>query len=511
MRKEFERTTPEAVGIHSQAILDYIDALERSQTEMHGLMIMRHGKICAEGWWQPFAPHLRHGLQSHTKTYAATAVGIACTEGILRLDERLIDIFPEESPANPSENLQQLTVRNVLCMGCGMDTMPASSMNWIRDFLHTPVNHKPGTAFMYNSVGSSMLGAIVRKKSGESLHEYLTKRLFDKIGINAHNIRWYCMPDGTEMGGGGMLATTEDNLRLMKLYADGGCWDGERILSEEYVRLATSMQNDSSTESRNNPEASDNFLGYGFQIWMCKPKGVYRADGAMGQFTIVSPEQDLIIAINETAVGAHWAQSTLDITWDFLEKVRDQALPPAPEASDRLARRMRCLNLPNPVCSPFSATADKISGKTYEVKSGTLSAEIFNPILGIPASTIREFSLLFDDYGCVWNTLGTAGKQAIRIATNGCRFTNLVGDASNAIQMLVCDGAWTAPNVFTAHLRWAETCMTKKLVFHFEYDTVRIEDSDNNAFRKEEKADIIAGLRQSIQVEETAAGPDVAH
>lgn len=107
MRKEFERVTPESVGIRSKAIMDYIDALERSNTEMHGLMIMRHGKICAEGWWQPFAPGLRHGLQSHTKTYAATAVGIAYTEGILRLDERLIDIFPEESPAQPSENLKK--------------------------------------------------------------------------------------------------------------------------------------------------------------------------------------------------------------------------------------------------------------------------------------------------------------------------------------------------------------------------------------------------------------------
>ena len=97
MRKEFERVTPESVGLRSGDILEFIDALEHSETEMHGLMIMRHGKVCAEGWWAPFAPNLRHGLQSHTKTYAATAVGIAYTEGILRLDERLIDIFPEES------------------------------------------------------------------------------------------------------------------------------------------------------------------------------------------------------------------------------------------------------------------------------------------------------------------------------------------------------------------------------------------------------------------------------
>ena len=238
MRKEFERVTPESVGIRSKAIMDYIDALERSNTEMHGLMIMRHGKICAEGWWQPFAPGLRHGLQSHTKTYAATAVGIAYTEGILRLDERLIDIFPEESPAQPSENLKKLTVCDVLCMGCGMDTMPCPTEHWIRDFLHTPVVHEPGTTYMYNSVGSSILGAIVRKKTGEGLHEYLTKRLFRKIGIDPENIRWYYMPDGMETGGGGMLATTEDNLRLMKLYADGGVW--ERV-NEFWRRIMSAL------------------------------------------------------------------------------------------------------------------------------------------------------------------------------------------------------------------------------------------------------------------------------
>ena len=181
MRKEFERTTPEAVGIKSEDILHYIDTLEHSNTEMHGLMIMRHGKVCAEGWWAPYAPNLRHGLQSHTKTYAATAVGIAYTQGLLKLDERLIDIFPEEAPQDPSENLKALKVRDVLCMGNGMDEMPRNSENWIRDFLHTPVNHEPGTTFMYNSVGSTMLGAIVRKKTGLGLHAFRSQHLFHEV------------------------------------------------------------------------------------------------------------------------------------------------------------------------------------------------------------------------------------------------------------------------------------------------------------------------------------------
>lgn len=498
MRKEFIRTTPEIVGIHSDDILEYIDNLERSNTEMHGIMIMRHGKICAEGWWNPFAPNLRHGLQSHTKTYAATAVGIAYTEGILKLDERLIDIFPDETPENPSENLKLLTVRDVLCMGCGMDTMPNGSADWIREFMHTPVNHKPGTAFMYNSTGSSILGAVVRKKTGEGLHEYLTNRLFNKIGIDPGNIRWYCMPDGMEIGGGGMLATTEDNLRLMKLYADGGIWDGERILAEDYVKLAVSKQNDSATESRNNPEASDNFLGYGFQIWMCKPEGVYRADGAMGQFTIVNPKQDLIIAINETAAGAHWAQSTLNITWDFLKKIKDDTLAEKPENAGRLARKMRCLNLPNPVCKPFSPKIEEINGKKYTVVSGVLSCELWNFMSSKGPENIQTFSFDFDSYGCVWNIVVNGKNEAIRIATNGSRFSNLLGTEADQTQLLVCDGAWTEQNVFFVTLRWAETCLTKNLSFNFDDDGVKIEDMNNNVFRRNcSEADVILAKKET--------------
>lgn len=477
MRKEFERVSPESVGLCSKDILAFIDALEHSETEMHGIMIMRHGKVCAEGWWAPFAPNLRHGLQSHTKTYAATAVGIAYTEGIVRLDERLIDIFQDESPAEPSENLKLLTVRDVLCMGCGMDTMPMDSEHWIRDFMHTPVNHKPGTTYMYNSTGSTLLGAIVRKKTGEGLHEYLTPRLFNKIGIDPENLRWLCMADGMEIGGGGLYATTEDNLRLMKLYADGGVWDGERILAEEYVKLAVSNQNESATESINNPLATDNFLGYGFQIWMCKPEGVYRADGAMGQFTIVCPKQDMIIAINETAVGAHWAQNTLNIVWDYLAKVDAQPVSEDADYMDKLGRKLASLSLPNPVCSPKSEMIAEIDGKVWELKSGSFSFELFNFMAPKKLAEIEKFSFKFDNYGCVLNGSGSEGDVNIRIATNGTRFVNIVGKPDDCTQVLACDGAWTEENVFTVHARWVETCFVKTFVFRFDGNTVTIEEN----------------------------------
>lgn len=482
-RTEFERVTPEEVGLSSKAIERFVDQLESGFTEMHGLMIMRHGKICTEGWWAPYAPGLRHGLQSLSKTYAATAVGIAYTEGLLKLEDRVIDIFPDEAPANPSENLQKLTVRDVLCMGCGMDTMPRPSKEWIRDFLAIPVNHVPGTTYMYNSTGSTLLGAIVRKLTGQGLQEYLTPRLFDKIGIRAENLRWMKMPDGMEVGGGGLFATTEDNLRLMKLYADGGVWNGERILAADYVAKATSLQNESASEAKGNPEAKDNFVGYGFQMWMCQPAGVYRADGAMGQFSIVVPDKDMIISINETATGAHWAQKTLDTVWEFLDDLGTpgQVLPADTTTCSRLARRMQHLSLAAPVFAPSSPLVSDVSGVTFEVTGGRLSFEntIVQMMSGGAISTgIRQFGFTFDTDACLLRFVQDGTTYTAAIALDGTRRLNIVKIGEAPVDKLCLSGYWSAPETFTVLVRWVETCFEKKFDFTFVGSEVAIAEEE---------------------------------
>lgn len=489
MRKEFPRTTPEAVGIPSASIEWLLDRLEEGWTEPHGLMIMRHGKVCAEGWWAPYASGIRHGLQSHTKTYAATAVGIAYTEGLLKLTDRIVDIFPDEIPENPSENLKKLTVRDVLCMGCGMDTMPRPSKDWIREFLATPVNHVPGTTFMYNSTGSTFLGAIVRKLTGLGLHDYLKPRLFDKIGIDAENLRWITMPDGMEIGGGGLFATTEDNLRLMKLYADGGVWEGERILAEDYVKLATSKQNDSATERAVNPPAEDNFVGYGFQIWMCRPKGVYRADGAMGQFTIVFPERDMLLAITENAsgsTGGAMPQKALDTIWEWLDslpRAETETLPEDPEASAHLARRMQMLALPAPRRSPESPLQEKINGSTYAVTDGYFALSDAGMVRFMSGEDrpggAKALSLTFAENACTLTCLVDGKPQSLTAAMDGTRFRNeLPGMPSIAL----CSGCWEADNVFRLRLRMVETCNETSITFTFSGDQARVETCSNHVF-----------------------------
>lgn len=516
MRKEFERVTPESAGIMSEDMEWLLDRLESGFTEPHGLMIMRHGKVCAEGWWSPYAPGIRHGLQSHSKTYAATAVGIAYTEGLVGLDERIIDIFPEEAPEHPSEYLKELTVHHVLCMGCGMDEMPGASKSWIRDFLHTPVVHKPGTTYMYNSVGSSLLAAIVVKKTGMGMHEYLKTRLYDKIGIFSDNHVWMKMPDGCEVGGGGLFATTEDNLRLMKLYADGGVWEGERILAEDFVQRATTLQNESASEESKNPPAKDNFVGYGYQIWMCRPKGVYRADGAMGQFTIVVPDMDMIIAITENAAGAHWAQSTLDTMWEFLDRIKAHAGHDVEEgsqmegsqsernqaeksqeknqveksqaerspAAQRLAKRMKCLSLPGPAYAPYSPVTSQIQNREWLVREGTLymgDVGMAHHMAGMELpDPVKSFSFEFccDSVTMKWKTQKSDEKAVI--AMDGSRRWNVL--EGGAVVQGLMSGAWTAEHVLEVRTRFVETCRERVMTFTFEGEKVLVKEKVNMAF-----------------------------
>ena len=482
-RVEFERVYPSAVGISAAAVESLLDELESGFTEPHGLMILRHGKVCAEGWWSPYAPGIRHGLQSLSKTYAATAVGVACTEGILRLDERVIDLFAERAPASPSELLQKLTVKDVLCMGTGMETMPRPGAGWIADFLATPVLHAPGSAFFYNSTGSTLLAAMVRTRSGETLQEYLKKRLFDKIGIDAENLLWTTMPDGTEVGGGGLFATTEDNLRLMKLYLDGGVWNGERILSSEYVSLATSKQIDTASEAIGNPPALDNFVGYGYQIWMCRHPGCYRADGAFGQYSIVHPKMDLIVSINETAGSAHWAQKTLDCIWRFFERLESEAAEPDAAAEARLEARLKRLSLPKPPFQP-QGERERMAG-TYRVTEGGL---VFGEATGSMMNgsafppEIEQITLRFEPMVCCLGLVLKNGAEAeYEIALDGSRCENPYADAFSPMTKVLLSGSFEQPDCLVVRARWIETCFEQEYCFRLEKNGLAVSRRSVNA------------------------------
>ena len=234
-----------------------------------------------------------------------------------------------------------------------------------------------------------------------------------------------------------------------------------------------------------NPPATDNFLGYGFQIWLCKPEGAYRADGAMGQFTIVLPKLDMIIAITETAPGAHWAQRTLDITWDFTARVTDASpLPEDPAAFARLQAKLGSLNVGNPPCQPYSPMIGRISGKTFRMTSGVFGPFGGNFMSGEGPDPVREFSFDFDNYGCLWRIVTASGREEyIRVGTGGLRLTNILGTSTASTQLYLAHGSWPAEDTFELRCRWVETCLEDIYTLKFEGNKVSITASNNSPFQ----------------------------
>jgi CubicO group peptidase (beta-lactamase class C family) len=326
------RSTPEEQGISSSAILDFVKAADKNINTFHSFMIVRHGHVISEGWWKPESADKQHILNSVSKSFNSTAVGLAVQDGKLKLDDPVLKFFPEDAPENPSENLKAMTVRDLLTMTCGHETEAKRDNGGpsVKQFLAHPVPFKPGTHFQYNTMGSYTLSAIVTKVTGQTSLEYLKPRLFEPLGIE--NPKWDSSPEGNSLGGYGLFLRTEDVAKLGQLYLQKGKWEGKQLISQEWVKQATSKQVPNERESHAGIGA-DWKQGYGFQFWQCR-HNAYRGDGAGGQFCVVMPDQDMVIAI--TAATGNM-QGELDAVWDnLLPAARDAALPADADGQEKL-------------------------------------------------------------------------------------------------------------------------------------------------------------------------------
>ena len=367
---EMEPASPESQGMDSQAILDWIDACERTfdgakEGRIHGFVIVRHGKTVAEGSWKPFdtlnEPHM---LYSHSKSFTSSAVGFLVDEGKLDLDERIVDIFPESLPENPSDNLRQLRVRDLLTMNVGKkDHLLRGGDDWVKEFLSKDFSRKPGTGFRYDSDATYMLAAIVERRTGKKLMDFLKERMFDKIGITS---AWSTTsPQGIACGGWGMNMTTRDIARFGQLYLQNGKWGDSYVLTPFWTALATARHTWSGWQNigvRALGEGSDWEQGYGFQFWRCS-HGAYRADGAAGQYTVVVPEKDMVVSVH---AGLHNMGSELALIWKhLLPGAKEEPLPEG-EAFERLGKRLAGLAIPP--TAGGAAGLENFLGKTYEFR-----------------------------------------------------------------------------------------------------------------------------------------------
>jgi CubicO group peptidase (beta-lactamase class C family) len=345
------RSVPERQGVSSAATLDFVNTLDEQIDGMHSLMVVRHGEVIAEGWWTPYDAARSHVLYSLSKSFTSTAVGFAVAEGKMSIDDEVLKFFPDEAPTNTSNNLKAMRVRDLLMMSTGHQDEPSSAADTIsvKSFLAQAVPHLPGTHFKYNTAATFMQSAIVQKVTGQTVLDFLETRLFGPLGIE--HPTWETNFQGISLGGYGLRVRTEDIAKFGQLYLQKGSWNGKQLLPGEWVAMATAKQ----TSNGSNPKSDWN-QGYGFQFWRCR-HNAYRGDGAFGQYCVVMPEQDAVVAITS---GVKDMQAVLNVIWDkLLPAMKSGQLPANATTEGQLKARLARLKVRTPQGSATSPLAGK--------------------------------------------------------------------------------------------------------------------------------------------------------
>ena len=468
------RSTPEQQGISSAALLSFVEAVDTTVDAMHSVMLVRHGRVVAEGWWGPYAAGTSHVLYSLSKSFTSTAVGLAVAEGKLSLDDEVLKFFPNEAPAQPSANLRAMRVRDLLRMNTGHQTEPSfitpadSTMGdatWIKRILAHPVPFKPGTHFLYNSAATYTLSAIVQKVTGQAVVDYLRPRLFVPLGIESPV--WVASPQGISAGAYGLSIRTEDIARLGQLYLQKGMWNGRQLLPAAWVEEATARQT-----SNGSAPTSDWDQGYGYQFWRSR-HGTYRGDGAFGQYMMILPQYDAVLAITS---GVRDMQAVMNNVWDkLLPAMSPEAMPENTAARRALERKLSTLMVRLPVGLPSSSVAATVSRRWYDLPLNDrgIHAIALDLTPGSAALMVRT------DVGESRTPIGLGSWATSRTGfANGIeKFLSVPAEPAVA-----ASGAWTADSVFTVKLVARETPYYSTIVFRFDQDRLLLDTQYNVSF-----------------------------
>ena len=466
------RSSPEEQGIASADLLAFLEAADKEVDTMNSLMVVRHGHVVAEGWWAPYDRDTPHVLYSLSKSFTSTAVGLAIAEGKLNLDDQVIKFFPDEAPADPSVNLRAMRVRDLLRMNTGnqseapirVDDPTKQTETWTKTFLTHSVPFKPGTHFLYNSPATYMLSAIVQKVTGLTVLDYLRPRLFEPLGFK--DPVWVSSPQGITAGAYGLSIRTEEIARFGDLYLHKGMWNGRQLIPATWVEQATSIQT-----SNGSAPTSDWDQGYGYQFWRSRHNS-FRGDGAFGQYCLVIPELDAVVAITS---GVRNMQQVMNLVWDkLLPAMKPGRLAENPAARKQLEMRLAGLKVKFPTGSPSSPISLGVSGKWFDIEENDRG--------------IRAVSFDFKSTAPSLTVQTAAGETRMTIGRE--TWTNSRGQFANGLEralsvpanpLVAASGAWTSDNTFTVKLVLSETPYYSTL--NFKFDGLRLLiDSEHNVF-----------------------------
>jgi len=344
---------PENHGLSSSALLEFLSQIELLNLEVNSFILLQNGKATAQFWRSPYRRDCQQVLFSLSKSFTSIAVGIAWDEGILDLHDKVISFFPDKLPKSISPNLEKMTVHHLLSMNTGHhDNIYGSVVkeeDWVKAFLSLEVTHEPGIHYLYNTHATYMLSAIIQKSTGQSLVDFLMPRLFQPLGITRPS--WETCPMGIIAGGMGLSLTTESIAKFGQLLLNKGTYDGRRIVSEQYMNLATQEQSD----NRKPGARIDSAQGYGYQIHLCR-QGCFRGDGAFGQLCFVAPKENLVIAATSSFESMDQLQTLLDLVYSYIIGRIGEDVPVYVNNNElykKLASMAYPMPLPGPIPIPF--------------------------------------------------------------------------------------------------------------------------------------------------------------
>lgn len=400
-------------GVDPAAIAAFVDAVDEDPAvEVHGLMVLRHGQVVAEGWWAPHTAERTRLLYSISKSFTSTALAFALDEGLVDLDDTVLQHFPEHADEVGASRSGSITLRHLASMASGHsrdmwpEAIAGDPKDPVRGFLLSPPDEAPGSVFAYSQPCTYTIAAAIQRRAGQRLSEYLRSRLFDPLGIG--EVGWLCFPPGREQGFSGLFARTEDVAKLGQLYLQRGRWGDTQLISAAYVAEATSAR---VTTDEENPDWSQ---GYGYCFWMSRHG--YRGDGAFGQFCLVLPEHDAVVAITG---GTEEMQAVLDHVWEHLLPGLD-ATAINDDAHSDLLRRLTTLGLPPCRGGSVPARLENVNGVTFSMASSSDGA----------AATALS-------------------SVTVRSAGNGLSVT--LNERDNALTVAVGDGEWLVSESRDAH------------------------------------------------------------
>ncbi len=362
VQQPFPRATPESQGISSRQIARFLEELDRGgDLYMQNALILRRGQVlCAAAYGAQTLDAPKYTF-SACKSVVSLAIGLLIDDGVLSTEDKVADLFGDLCTPAIRRRLKTMSLKDLLTMRAGVLFSEAEALteeDWPRRFLNAALRGEPGGEFFYNSLNTYMLSAIVCRKTGKSLTAFLQERLFDPMGIT--DIFWERCPQGTEKGGWGLYIRPEDFAKLGQLVLDEGVWHGRRLLSQAYIRRATS--------AHAIPPATLGDFNYGYQIWVGRRERTFLFNGMLGQNVLGFWDSGILIVTNAGADTDYQESRYFEIVSRYFGGQFPDSLPEDPGALTELESVIAALSHYNRPPRPLDGAAEPFLNHAYAVR-----------------------------------------------------------------------------------------------------------------------------------------------